>query len=137
MINWKHSSVGLEHLPYKQGVHSPNLCVSTTYFQNMRFIDFTFIGRSTRCAILKAPSGETVYCLFGVYHYLTHNPSLHWEIVSKVFPRNGRTYKFVHIVRQYEYQRINKEIQCTQKDILFSYCASSRISDCSYSRHVP
>ena len=63
----------------------------------MRFTDFTYIGRTSKCAVLKSPYGEIVYCLFGVYHYLTHNPSLRWEVIRKKNPEDGLHYDFIQI----------------------------------------
>ena len=34
--NWKHSSAGLEHFPYKEGVTSSNLVVSTNNRQYVK-----------------------------------------------------------------------------------------------------
>ena len=42
---------------------------------------------------------EIVYCLFPLYKYLIHNPSLKWDIVEKICPKDEKKYKFVHIVK--------------------------------------
>lgn len=42
---------------------------------------------------------EIVYCLFPLYKHLIHNPSLKWEIVERVSPKDEKTYKFVKIFK--------------------------------------
>ena len=64
----------------------------------MQFINFTYIGRSIKCARLMFDN-EIVYCLFPLYKHLVHNPSLKWEIVEKICPKDEKKYKFVHIVK--------------------------------------
>lgn len=63
----------------------------------MRFTNFTYLGRTIKCAVL-AFNNETVYCLFPLYKHLVHNPSLKWDIVEKVCPKDRETYKFVKIL---------------------------------------
>lgn len=62
----------------------------------MRFTNFTYLGRTIKCAVL-AFNDETVYCLFPLYKHLIHNPSLKWEIVERT--KNEQTYKFIRIYR--------------------------------------
>lgn len=63
----------------------------------MKFKDFTFIGRTLKCAVLQTSAGKTVYCLFPIIKYLMHNPSLKWDVVEKVHPKNNKTYSFIHL----------------------------------------
>lgn len=64
----------------------------------MKFINFTYIGRTIKCAKLLTPSNEVVYCLLFIYKHLIYNPSLKWEIIEKVCPKDRKTYKFVHLL---------------------------------------
>lgn len=61
----------------------------------MRFTNFTYLGRTIKCAVLTF-NNETVYCLFPLYKHLIHNPSLKWEIIERT--KNEQTYKFIKIL---------------------------------------
>lgn len=63
----------------------------------MRFTNFTYLGRTIKCVALSYKN-ETVYCLFPLYKHLVHNPSLKWDIVEKVCPKDRETYKLVKIL---------------------------------------
>lgn len=64
----------------------------------MKFINFTYLGRTIKCVALSY-NNETVYCLFPLYKHLVHNPSLKWDIVERVNPKDEKTYKFIKIFK--------------------------------------
>ena len=63
----------------------------------MRFSNYTYIGRTAQCAVLKSSTGDTVYCLFCIFKWLMHNPSLKWDIIERKHPKKNATYKFIRL----------------------------------------
>ena len=64
----------------------------------MLFTNFTYVNRAHKCVILQSPSGNTVYCLYPVYHVLTHDPRRKFTIVTKINPKNGLSYNFIKLL---------------------------------------
>lgn len=61
------------------------------------FQNYSYEGRTKKCVKLKSPSGETVYCLYPVFHKITHNPCLNWSIISRKNLHDEKTYKFIQV----------------------------------------
>ena len=61
----------------------------------MKFNNYTYVGRTAKCAVLESPTGNTVYCLFCIFKWLVHNPSLNWTEIERNHPTRDKVYKFI------------------------------------------